>query len=301
MNDSAPFVPLDPDAWIERLRQIPDTHRTFDVGIGRAKSEFGLDDLLIQGLIDRGLPHAAHDGEWRLANVDLHYLGVRLGTATVYLTAMRSWADALVSSARHPSTLARVRYVPYAAVGSDVEVLTPLRGRMRVTTERDRTATRVEVRMRCNWPRFDPAIYDILTYVGSLDFCLLPEALETDSAFVRRTGLASCASAAQLIVEECARLGIEARGSFGLLLAAPLATPRNWAEIRIAGSWVPADPLLLATLSRYAALDEAAWPPISCPGAVLLRLADERRPIVTRGEEPVASSFVTSLSPEPTG
>jgi hypothetical protein len=193
--------------------------------------------------------------------------------------------------------MARVRYLSYAAAGSQVEVLIPPGRRVRTTTEADRTAARVEARMRCSWPSFDPAVHGILEDAGSLDFCLVPEPLDVDSGFVRRTRLASCASAAQLIVEECTRLGVEARAAFGLLLASPLGTPRNWAEIRNGDSWLPADPLLLATLKAYGGLDAQAWPATRSPGAILLRLGGERTPIVHAEGRPLAASFVTSLSP----
>lgn len=289
-------LPRETDEWVARLRQIPDTYRTFDVDLRRAEAEFGLDDRLARALIERGMPHEPHDGEWRFADTDLHYVGLRLGRANVYRTAMRSWAQALMSSAASTWTMARVRYLSYAAPGSQVEVLIPPDHRVRTTTEADRTAARVEARMQCRWPSFDPAVHDILEDVGSLDFCLVPEPLDVDSGFVRRTRLASCASAAHLIVEECTRLGIEARTAFGLLLASPLGTPRNWAEIRDGDSWLPADPLLLETLRAYAGLDAQAWPATRCPGAILLRLGGERTAIVSADGRTLAASFVTSLS-----
>jgi hypothetical protein len=295
-NAAARALPREADEWIASLREIPDEFRKFDIDPGRAEAEFGVGEELALALIAQGLPHEPHDGGWRFADTDLHYVGLRLGCATPYLTAMRSWADAMTKSSGQSWMLARIRYVAYARAGSTLEILVPPGRWLQTTSEPDRTATRFEMRMRCKWPDFDTSVHELLRHIGSLDFCLVPPPLDVDSDFVRRTRLASCASAAHLLVEECARVDIEARMTFGLLLGCPFATPRHWAEIHVDDLWVPADPLLLGTLATYAGLDSQAWPATRCPGAILVRLADEQVPILTAEGRPVAGSFVTELS-----
>jgi hypothetical protein len=281
------------ETWIARLRQIPDEHRVFDAGSKRAEMEFGIDGQMADRLLERGIPHEMREGEAVFADVDLHYLSLRIARGGMYTAAMATWAKALVSTGIRAWSDVSVRYVPYVNAGEEVEILLPNGDRERRTTEADRTGARIEVRMVGEWPPFDPHIAEVLEYVGSLDFCLIPPGLEMNSAFIRRTRLASCASAALLVVEECGRLGIEARPAFGLLLGSPFATPRNWAEVRTGGDWVPADPLLLSALSNFAGLDRELWPPTRCPGGVLLRLASGRTPIVTAGGEAIAASFIT--------
>jgi hypothetical protein len=269
--------------WVERLRQIPDEARQFDVPPDRARLEFGIDDALARALVERGVPHAVANVGWLFAEVDLHYLTLRLGLKSSYRTAIGMWAEALASSRARASAPVEIRYVALVPPGSEVEVLVPPGERRPVTTEPDRTAVRVEATMRCAWPELDPAAREVLAEAAALDFCLLPESLELDAPFVQRTRLASCASAAQLIVRECTRRGVEARPAFGLLLGRPLATPRNWAEIRAGDDWVPVDPLLLATVHTYADARDEVWAPWRSPGAVLLRVARERAPIVSAG------------------
>jgi hypothetical protein len=289
LSTAAPHRAAD---WIERLSLIPDASRSFDIDLKAAEMHFGIDEELSRQLMDLGIAHESYGREARFTEHDLHYVGVRLGTAAPYLDAMRSWAHGLASSRDREARTVSLRYVPYVAAGSPVDVLLPDRGVVSTKTEADRTAARIEASVRCNWPGFDPALSDLLEYVSRLDFCLLPEPLYADLSFVRRTRLANCASAAGIILDECRRLGAEARMAFGLLLGSPFATPRNWAEIRMGETWVPADPLLLATLRSYAGLDAAEWPATRSPGAVLLRLADERAPIITADGAGVAASFI---------
>ena len=59
--------------------------------------------------------------------------------------------------------------------------------------------------------------------------------------------------------------------------------------------WVPADPLLLGVLGRFAGLDGAQWPCTHSPSAVLLRLADRQIPIVDSAAGPVQTSFMVSV------
>jgi hypothetical protein len=85
-----------------------------------------------------------------------------------------------------------------------------------------------------------------------------------------------------------------------LLLALPLGTPHQWAEIRLDDIWAPADPLLLSILGRFAGLDVSRWPCTHSPNAVLLRLAATKTPIVGGAGGPLETSFVVSVGEQPT-
>ena len=77
--------------------------------------------------------------------------------------------------------------------------------------------------------------------------------------------------------------------AYGLLLAPPLGTPHQWAEIRLGDIWAPADPLLLSILGRFAGLDASRWPCTHSPNAVLLHLAACKTPIVDGPSGPVGN------------
>src|SRR6185436_2486043 len=113
----------------------------------------------------------------------------------------------------------------------------------------DRVAASFEVCRRSAPAAVDPALEDLWRDAAGLDFCWIPEPLRGDAGFMARSGLADCASAAPILVEECARRGREARTAFGLLLAAPISTPHHWVEVRDGdGRWIPFDPILIALL-----------------------------------------------------
>lgn len=282
------------EEWIARLGMIPAAHREFVIDLRRAELEFGLEAALVRELIAGGLLSVDGDDGPLLAALDLHYIGVRLGCADVYLTIMRGWAQALVAASERPSTRMEVRCMPYAGAGTDVDVLVPPGRRVRVQTGPDRVAVSFDTCLPGRWPALDPALDDLCRDVASLDFCWIPETLHEDVELVRRTGLSDCASASHVMAQECERRGIQARTAFGLLLAPPYSTAHNWVEVLDGdGCWIPADPLLLALLARFAGLDTAAWPPSRSPGAVLLRLADRETRIVCAGGEPLDATFLT--------
>lgn len=288
------------DAWIARLRTIPDDARDFAVAPAQAQREFGVDGALAAELIARGLPHARDGGgEPLLWGTDLQYLGLRLGCARIYQGVLRRWAGALTAFSAQDETAVEIRCTAYAAPGTAIELLAPAGERVRaVAGPRGASPLAFATTMRA------PAALDaataatlapLLAELAAYDFAWLRPPLEADLAFVRRTRLANCRSTAGLLVEEAPRLGVEARLAHGLLLAPPYSTPHNWAEVRAGGTWVALDPLLLGLLARFAALDAAAWPPQRSPGAILLALTTPGTPLVAdaRSGAPVEATFLT--------
>lgn len=285
------------DDWLERLRLIPDAVRVFDVDLHAAQQTFGIDSQLAHELIARGLAHEqAADGP-RFCTTDLHYVGLRLDTAMTHRTAMRLWAAALQDADAREETHVEVRCSPYGRPGDEVDVLVPPGTWERATIAPNRRATSFEVRTPSRWPPFDPRLHDLIHDVASLDFCLMPPGLYGDAEFVRATRLADCGSAAFLLAEECERLGVEARTSFGLLLSRPYATQHHWTDIRSGDTWIPADPLLLALLAWTTEIDATAWPPTRSAGSVLARLTDRQVPVARSAAtgDPLEASFLVKL------
>jgi len=282
---------------IQALRLIPDRCREFSIDPRRAENEFGIDRVTAQELTGLGMPHANVDGSPHFAPSDLHYIGLRLGCATLYLEAMRRWTASLTESAARGCTDIAIRYMPYAPAGTGVEVLVPRGRTLRTRIGSDRVATSFEVTVTGRWSSLGPPLSGLLEDVGSLDFCWIPESMDAPVELARRTRLADCASASKLLVEECEARGVEARAAYGLLLACPYSTPHHWTEIRTGRRWTPVDPLLLASLARYADLDACAWPPTRSPDGILLRLAERQRPIAMAGERPLEVTFLTSMTP----
>jgi len=283
------------DEWITRLRLIPEERRRFHVDSRQAKLEFGIDMTLAQELIALGLPHTMSDGDPRFTATDLHYIGLRLGCASIYLGVLQMWASSLKASADGEWTSVEVRCIPNAPQKLAVDVLVGPDQRVGASIGANRIAARIRAVPIRQWPAVSPALEDLLLDVASLDFCWMPESLSGDVEFTRQTRLSDCGNAALLLSMECARLGIASRTAYGLLLATPFSTPHTWVEIRVGDRWVPVDPLLIGVLVQYTNLDTSMWPPIRSPGAVLLRLAGQETPIVLADGRPLQASFLTRI------
>ena len=282
------------DRWIAALRAIPPAARVFDVTPRRAELEFGITSAIASLLAERGLPRSSFEGEARFSWSDLHYIALRLGSARIYLRTMRSWTDSLTETARSGSRMIWLRYRTYADPGTSVDVLLPEGRRVKAVIGPDHIAATFNVRMASWDSTFPPSVQRLLHQAAALDF-YYSETLSGDLDFARRTGLADCVTASMIVVSECQQRGIEARMAGGLIVAPPLGTVHQWAEIRVGDSWVPADPLLLSVLARFAGLDPSRWSCTHSPNAILLRLADGETSIVDAADGPVETSFVVSV------
>jgi hypothetical protein len=289
-------VPLDAvDRWIAALGAVPPAARVYDVTPRRAELEFGITSAIANLLLDRGLPRSSFEGEARFAWSDLHYIALRLGSARVYLRTLRSWAHSVANAAQCGSQVVGLRYRTYGSPGATVDVLLPEGRRAKAVIGPDQIVARLNVHMASRESAFPPSVQRVLHQAAAFDFYILPPTLAGDLDFARRTGLAGCFAASRFVVSECQQRGIDARMAYGLLLAPPLGTPHEWAEIRLGDIWAPADPLLLNILARFAGLDASRWPCTHSPNAVLLRLAEWETPIVDGAGGPVETSFVVSV------
>jgi len=246
------------------------------------------------------LPRSSFEGEARFAWSDLHYIALRLGSARLYLRTMRSWAHSVANAAQCGAQTIGLRYRTYASLGATVDVLLPEGRRVKAVIGPDQIVARLNVHMANCERTFPPSVQRVLHQAAEFDFYILPPTLAGDLDFAHRTGLAGCLTASRFVVSECQQRGIEARMAYGLLLAPPLGTPHEWAEIRLGDIWAPADPLLLSILGRFAGLDASRWPCTHSPTAVLLRLAACKTPIVDGAGGPLETSFVVSVGEQPT-
>jgi len=296
------------DAWIARLRAIPDAARELTVGREQAEREFGIDAALADKLVARGLSCAEGDDGPLLWATDLQYLGLRLGCARIYQGVLNRWAGALVAFSGRDATRVQVTCRAYAPPATEVELLAPGGERVRAPSgPPGRGGADAGVALlgfattaRGAPPELDAAtagtLGELLRDLASYDFAWLRPPLEADLEFVRRTRLANCRSTAGLLVEAAPALGVQARLVHGLLLAPPYSTPHNWAEVlRPDGTWVALDPLLLGLLARFAGIAADAWPPPRSPGCVLLPLCEPGTPLVTRADTggPLEATFLT--------
>ena len=190
----------------------------------------------------------------------------------------------------------RLRYRTYATPGAIVDVLLPEGRRVKVVVRPDQIVATVNVRMATCDSAFPASVQDVLHEAAAFDFYILPPTLSGDLDFARRTRLASCSTASRIVVSECQHRGIDARMAYGLVLAPPLGTLHEWAEIRMGDTWAPADPSCSPSSVDSPGSMSSRWPCTYSPSALLLRLADCETPIVGAAGEPVNTSFMVSVA-----
>ena len=280
---------------VERLSLVPDGGRDFTVGPDVARAVYGFDEESLDALVELGLAHASGPVGPLFAEVDLHYIGLRTGRAPVHRLVMRSWAAMLARCAVPDASTVSISYIagrpPDPAQGW---AMTP-DGRVAVTVREREPTISVPMTPRSEWPGPTPPLAALLTEIGNLDFCLLtPPTSHQD--FARRHGLANCATASCLLLEECQREGFTARSAYGLLVAIPHSVPHHWVEVLVGDVWTPFAPLLVGILHRFAGLNRDRWPVTRSPGSVLLRLGAVEQPILQVGDRRVDVSFATEVA-----
>lgn len=264
---------------IGKVRSVPDEARRFAVTAAGARTAHRLDACLLGDLVEAGLPSVgpADAADLRLFDdYDLGNIALHLGLMSVRRRAIRSWTNALRRARELQTARVRVGIVPRCPVAGHAgpcrySVL-GLDGRRQVyegaSNGTDPVAS-VELDLTCAWPEVGPRARALISELADVDFFILPEVVRWDPAFVRTARIADCGGAAEWLVAEGRRRGLETRFSFGLLVARPYSTPHCWAEFRADGVWVPVDPLLIGVMRS---LGLESWPLHYSIGAITSRL-----------------------------
>ncbi|MBG6085950.1 transglutaminase domain-containing protein [Actinomadura viridis] len=290
---------------VGRLRLIPDTARRFAVGASAARSFYRLEPELLERLLDAGLPHVGRGPDRLFDDYDLSNSALHLGRMSVQRRAIRSWANSLRTNAAAASTRYRLTVLaPCPAPGhpgpcrylfpetpetsetsGDGSADTPadgsVDGRAAGTVQRACVRERpddpllvLDVVQRGDWPEAGTRVRELVAEHGAADFFMLPEAVRWDPGFFAATGMSDCGGCAARLVRAAAAHGLDARFSFGVLVAKPYSIAHCWAEFRTGGGWTPVDPMLMRILTDWGGLDPAQADPCRSPGPVLHRLAD---------------------------
>jgi transglutaminase-like putative cysteine protease len=283
---------------IDRLAVIPAAAREFDAGEREATLEFGLSPAVLSQLRAAGL--SSSDGIHTFAWGDLHYLGLRLGSADAYVSALRIWRRSLERFAASPDTKVKVRCLPQLPSSQEIQlgfIRRPDGSEEEVTLQTNVPIADFEITLRETSSRAPAELIDVLDAVGELDFCFVPKSVRGDTAEARRTGLADCVTAAKLVTEGCERAGFPARVARGLMITLPFSAEHSWAEVLIDECWVPFDPLIIQTMIRFGGLPASHWPRSRPLPTSLSRffLSDEAAPLVHRDGEQIATTFLTQI------
>jgi hypothetical protein len=98
---------------------------------------------------------------------------------------------------------------------------------------------------------------------------------------------------ARYLVQEAVALGLTARFSFGLFIAAPYSVPHSWFDLYLDGTWVSFDPHLLNALTDRSLLPAGQWPPHRSIGDAAWRLGDDEFQIAMHNGQIDSVSFPT--------
>lgn len=264
---------------IDKVRSVPDEARRFAVTAAGARTTHRLDAAQLGDLLEAGLPSvgpAGASGQRLFDDYDLGNIALHLGLPSVRRRAIRSWTNALRRAGEQETARVRVGFVPRCPVADHAgacqySVLGP-GGRREVHEGAPKgtdPVTTVELELTCAWPEVEPRAQELITELADVDFFILPEVIRWDPTFMHTARIADCGGAANWLVAEGRRRGLDTRFSFGLLVARPYSTPHCWAEFRTEGVWVPVDPLLIGVMRS---LGLESWPLHQSIGAITSRL-----------------------------
>lgn len=266
-------------ALMRQLSKIPDEERRFSMSPAEAWQRHRISSALLDFMVAAGLPVHSAGGERLFDALDLTNVAFHLGTGPANRTSRRFWSAGLNREIGTGAVIYEIVYRPACPAPGHSRPcryqLTRPGGR-RVWVEAadtGRQELRVRVRLRTSWPILPPEVCEVIDTTKDLMLMWLPTTIATDFGFIRSTGLADCAGAAQLLVHESRLRGLEARTSWGLIVAPPFSTPHFWAEIKVGRTWVPIDPLLLKAMTSWGALERERWHPYQSAGAIFARVA----------------------------
>jgi Transglutaminase-like superfamily len=265
---------------IERLLRLPPEARAYHCSEEQAARHFGVDQTAADALVALGLPCRVLEGCRYFEKGDLHYIGLRLGSAAGYRLATRLTARSLARLSGRSQTRVRIQYVPRVPVKGLIDVRLPSgRHLTQAHASGNAPVADIEVELSASWPAAGSGLTAVLNSIALLDFCLIPHLCRAGTAIATRTGLAECSTSAQLLVELATAAGWQARFCEGVLVSMPYSTEHSWAEVHLDGIWVPFDPLLIAHLQNFGQLDPDEWPPYRSLGGALVRYGPQSAPI----------------------
>lgn len=273
---------------------VPDAFRRLLCTSAEALRVYGIGPVLLQELMDLGLPHSGHGEATCFDRFDLENIGLDLRLPSKNWSTLRLWARQLTGPdiSDDPSCQVRVSW-RCPDPGHDGECRFTLSPQLRAVVgcaAQDMTVAgslTIDGLLEDESCDFGEAFCAVVEAVQALTFHRLPASLAKDEGFLAETRLADCRSATPHLVRVAASAGLAARPASGLFVGVPFPAPHAWLEVKTQERWVAADPFFLMALQRWGVLDAASWPITLSPRKVLWRLdstASMEVPLVLHGE-----------------
>jgi hypothetical protein len=300
MRDDGKLASQQATEFVERLLGVPTEYRKFNVAFSEAVRRLGFPHVVLQQLIEHGLPHAMVDQRLNLDLQDLRNvaLWLQLPSSVAVLHSLR---DSLIAGEVGPSVSYTLNVVVRCpAPGHDgpcrFEFEGGPEGKFTATTEDRVLHAKLPIDLPTGRRYFTWAANErrLIEEVLSFDFRYLPHLAAGDPDFLVRTGMGDCRAIARYLARRGAELGVEVRLADGLFIAKPFSMAHSWVEFRVDDEWLPADPFLLTMLADRGIVDRDAWPVDRSPMGVYWRWPAGPSPAVFHRGTRLDASFVVS-------
>lgn len=266
---------------VRPLSRIPDQYRKFDMDGAMAQKDLGLGPRIQQMLLDAGISSVGTGDDLLFDNGDLHSVSLYIGLRSARRDVMHFWLRSLRRARSNP-TAYRISVqtscpVPRHDGECGYTVNPVIRPDGFLTTSERRAAEIARVHIPTGAPPriLEPDLAALIAPFRDVDFYFLPTFLVLDSTFVRENRIGECGSVARAVVEDASEHGYAARLAHGFIVSAPFSSPHTWAEVEVAGDWVPLDPLLPKALAAWGIARPGDWPVELSPLGLYHRITDE--------------------------
>jgi hypothetical protein len=285
---------------VRQLRDVPMPLREFAATEEHAHRVHGLAEETLTAAVGSGLPHVVSGGSRYFDNLDLSNVSMALRRPSVWALGQRGWAAglaALRSGTRPGYELTLAPRCPFpghrgpcdfsflladsAGAGEPSEAAT---GEL-ISPEK------LRVRTGSGAISAPEPVRDVLAGLDAAHYLHLPAELHHDLDFYRRTGLANCMLAADVLLQRARQQGVRARRSSGLVVLPPFAGLHTWIDFWVERRWVAFDPHLIRLLERAGVLPHGHWPVYHSLSGLLLRLAPTPTPFIRHNGVHCEASF----------
>jgi hypothetical protein len=278
---------------VDLVRRMPDRVRQFGAGPEVAGTEYGIGARLLAALEVAGLPRRAGTAGTEYDRSDLLNVALNLDIGSRPRRVLGWWARELerpyqgdaryrlgyVAGCPDPAHPGPCRYALCQPGGGRVVVVRSPHPAQPIHS--------VAVTLRRRWPPLSAALSDALDELRAIRFVRLPDPLRWDVDFMLHSRIGDCCAVAKYLTAAATRLGVPARMSYGRSLTPPFSSAHYWAELRVAETWVPLDPVLIDALVRWGLLAGRRWTRYDSLGGILARLASGPTAVARHNGRPV--------------
>ncbi|WP_132838641.1 transglutaminase domain-containing protein [Streptomyces sp. BK205] len=260
---------------------MPDKARVFDQTTLAAVRVHRIPPILLEQLLDLGLPQRSVAGDRRFDSLDLENLGISLGLPSPRRRVMRYWSRTLLRDDHerldeHPLNVSARCPQPGHSGACHFELNPVVAKAIEPGSLVTGPAGQLSCRVRAAHTErlIGEPFTALIDRLSSFHFHVLPKSLHFDLGFAVETGLATCGLASRLAVRFATEHEVRVRAVFGYLVTPPYLAWHSWCEFDCGGEWLPADPFMLTAMARWGVPGANRWPPNRSCGGLTWRIGE---------------------------